>query len=176
MFSTSLALRTLTRVARTGASQAAKSPLVFAGMSSAPAAAPCTLPSRTFSSKGGAAGGKPGGAGAKKPAAAAAEVDIESDGEWEEGESEGEVMELTEALAAEITVEAAEEVIDPEFLDIKGQIEEHFTIHDDAGTGVVTLRSIPGKNSVLKGESLEISFDCQDEAEQVRVCVVCARV
>jgi hypothetical protein len=185
MFSTSLALRTLTRVARIGATQAAKAPLAFAGMSSTGRTAvdAYTLPSRAFSSKGGA--GKQGGAAAKKPAAVV-EPESESDGEWEEGDSEGEVMELTEALAAEITVEAAEEVIDPEFLDIKGQIEEHFTIHDDAGKGVVTLRSIPGKNQVLKGETLEITFDCQDEAEQVRraggratvwgpVCVVMMR-
>ena len=172
MFSTSIALRTLARAARTGATQAAKAPLVFAGMSSVGCTAvdTCTVSSRAFSSKGGASGTKQGGTQPKKPAAVA-EPESESDGEWEEGDQEGEVMELSEALAQEITVEASEEVIDPEFLDIKSQILEHFTIHDEPGRGVVTLRNIPGKNKVLGGDRLEISFDCQDEAEQV--CSLC---
>ena len=178
MFRTSVSLRSLASVARASAAQVSQMPVAFTR--------PHQLSSvgrthfvgfntacRAFSSKGVAPSGKngngssapsKGGAPAKKPAAAV-EPESESDGEWE-GDSEGEVMELTDALAAEITVEASEEAIDPEFEDIKAQMQEFFTVHDEVGKGMVTLRSIPGKNSVLKGESLEIQFDCQDEAEQ----------
>ncbi len=88
----------------------------------------------------------------------------ESDEDY--SDEEVEEMELTEALAKEITAEAAEESIDPEFEDIKKQIMQNFTVSDTVGKGVVTLHNIPGKIPALKGERLEITFDCQDESEQ----------
>ncbi len=90
--------------------------------------------------------------------------EIEDEDDFDEGE-EGEIMDLAEALASEIAVEAAEDTVDPELLDIKKQIQQNFSISDVTGRGVVTLKSIAGKNPVLNGDSIEITFDCQDEAE-----------
>lgn len=77
---------------------------------------------------------------------------VMSDGE------DGAPMELTEALASEIAQEAAEEEVDPELEEIKAVINKTWTIFDEVGTGIVTLHSTQGN------ETIEITFDCQDEA------------
>lgn len=115
---------------------------------------------RAFSTPSGGKGGKTGSLSkTAKP------VEIMEDLEEDEFDEDGEVMDLAEALASEITVEAAEDSIDPELEDIKKQILQNFTINDTAGRGIVTLKSIAGKNTALNGDIIEISFDCQDEAE-----------
>ena len=78
-------------------------------------------------------------------------------------DDEGEPVELTEALASEIAEEAAEQDVDPELEDVKSLMLKTFDIEDTAGRGIVILRS---KEGVMpNGESIEIVFDCQDEAE-----------
>ena len=71
---------------------------------------------------------------------------------------------LLEALSAELASEENEFEEDPEYMEITEQVKKNFTIEDIAGLGVTKLH---GKFSGGKGgeESIEISFDCQDEAE-----------
>lgn len=76
---------------------------------------------------------------------------------------EGEPVELTEALASEIAEEAAEQEVDTELEDVKALILKTFDIEDTPGRGIVTLRSKEG--TMPHGESIEVVFDCQDEAE-----------
>jgi complement component 1 Q subcomponent-binding protein len=66
---------------------------------------------------------------------------------------------LPECLANEIAGEAADDEVDQEYIDIKAQIEKLFSIKEELGKGVVTLTRSAG------GESIEVTFDVQDEAE-----------
>ena len=73
------------------------------------------------------------------------------------GASEG--PSLHEVLANEIASEAADDEVDQEYLDAKKAVESTFKIHEKDGEGVVTLES------KYKGETVEVTFDCQDEEE-----------
>ena len=72
--------------------------------------------------------------------------------------------ELLDALSAELASEESDFEEDPEYMEITEQIRKSFTIEDKQGLGVTKLH---GKFSGDKGgeESIEITFDCQDEAE-----------
>ena len=72
--------------------------------------------------------------------------------------------ELLDALSAELASEESDFEEDPEYMEISEQIKQSFTIEDTEGLGVTKLHS---KFSGGKGgeESIEITFDCQDEAE-----------
>jgi complement component 1 Q subcomponent-binding protein len=79
--------------------------------------------------------------------------------EYKRNCSSGRGPSLQEVLANELAAEAADDEVDQEYLDAKKAIESTFKIHDEAGKGVVKLE---GK---YKGESIEVTFDCQDEED-----------
>ena len=64
-----------------------------------------------------------------------------------------------EVLANEIAAEASNDEVDQEYLDAKKAVESTFKIHEKDGEGVVKLES------KYKGETIEVTFDCQDEEE-----------
>lgn len=67
---------------------------------------------------------------------------------------------LGEILGSEIDHEESNQETDKEFLDLKKQVEKSFKIHDTAGSSVVKLTGTHGNESIV------ISFDCQDTAEE----------
>ena len=66
---------------------------------------------------------------------------------------------LHEVLANEVAAEAANDEVDQEYLDAKKSILSKFKLHEEDGNGVVKLEQ------KYKGETIEITFDCQDEEE-----------
>ena len=66
---------------------------------------------------------------------------------------------LHEVLANEVAAEAANDEVDQEYLDAKKSILSKFKLHEEDGNGVVKLEQ------KYKGETIEVTFDCQDEEE-----------
>lgn len=62
---------------------------------------------------------------------------------------------LGEILGAEIQEESANDMVNEEFMEVKGNIEKKFTVSEEEGSGVVTLKSS------RRGEDICITFDCQ---------------
>ena len=87
---------------------------------------------------------------------------IMGEGDDDDLDGDYEPMELSEALASEIAVEAADDTIDAELEECKTTILNSFNITDIKGKGIVTLTS---KNTTISGETIVIQFDCQDEAD-----------
>ena len=79
--------------------------------------------------------------------------------EYKRNCSSGSGASLHEVLANELAAEAADDEVDQEYLDAKKAIESTFKIHDKTDLGVVKLEGS------YKGESIEVTFDCQDEED-----------
>ena len=67
---------------------------------------------------------------------------------------------LAEVLAGQIHEESSNDEIDQDLVDATAAVAKTWIIKDNVGKGVVTL------SRAFKGENIEITFDCQDLAEE----------
>ena len=68
-------------------------------------------------------------------------------------------MSLVDILSTELTSSEADDDLDNELVEIINDVKKNFTIVDQPGNTIVTLTRKTGQ------ETIEVSFDCQDEIE-----------